>query len=430
MDAPGKLLKDDSDVVASSGSPPGRLKATDCRRIARYEGHPGHWISSPNLEFIPELPEPNSSEPLVYFADGMLGRNEHLKWPQKYYADLPHAMAAPGNPGLILSQTNEIFTPDAQDFSVQDVQGVLPAFADLGAPWFNFSQKDFVVTDEIPSAEVGGLSQKIVLRLKEAMEDTLRIWRSIAEKLADEVVGTRESSRTEGLFDYFVSVASRLSYTVKLLARGALSTFHTLLWFREYQRLLLDLRAVIIYVDVIKPRLDDPSCDFSQLPLPLRGVITNKEVFVAELYRVGVPVWFVRRTETMTTRTFIGRVCRPVPAGVSFSSRRAMRHGKHSQTAPAWSQAPNDDPTNGNIIHRLQKFSLTNHAIVSEVTAYNHDRVRELEQAKDEDVVMAGPDLDISAMETVDVSVVEEGSSMTAIDSSEFVFGGIDLIFC
>ena len=401
-----RILKTDEEVLSARRAvPDGPLRATDCRRIAKYDNQPGHWVSSPNMDVIPELPERNQSERIVYFADGMLGLFEHLKWPQKYYREMPHAMAAPGNPDLLYYQPIEALQADGQDFFAQDTQRVLPSFADAKAPWFHITEKDFVVLDELPYAQVGKLRPAVLTRLQEAWMEAMTLGLGLSRKVKDAAYERDEQSRVSftGFVDYLEAALVRMKYTYSKLHRGDLTTFHTLLWFREYQRLLLDVRAVIIYMDVIKPRLDNRSEDFSGDPLPIRGIITNNESMVRDLYRVGVPVWYVRGTESLTTDTYIHRACVCVPGGVSFSSKRGMRHGKHEQAAPVWSQAPNDDPMGGNVLFRLQKFSVTNHAIVGNVRNYDRDKVREFEEVKETSEEIAGPDLEASCLPVCDL---------------------------
>ena len=116
MQTTPRILKTDEDVLAARRpAPPDARRATDCRRISKCEEMPGFWVSSPNMDVVPELPERNRSEKIVYFADGMLGSYEHFKWPQKFYRDVPHAMAAPGNPSLIYYQPVEALDLDGQD---------------------------------------------------------------------------------------------------------------------------------------------------------------------------------------------------------------------------------------------------------------------------------------------------------------------------
>ena len=98
-----------------------------------------------------------------------------------------------------------------------------------------------------------------------------------------------------------------------------------------------------------------------------------------------------------------------------------MRHGKFQQTAPLWSQAPNDDPMSGNILLRLQKFSLTNHAVVGAVAAYDSSKVEGLEMQDDKGerdaVEMGGPDVDVATLSHPDVS--SEATSLPSVSVGE-----------
>lgn len=373
-----------------------RLRATDCLRIAPYSGGQDLYISTPNMEIIPELPEQNPSKPIAYFADGMLGLDEQHKWPQRFYSETPHAMAAPINPDLMHWKGSDPYHGVEQDFLIQDTHGVLPSFQDSKAPWFNFDESNFEVTNHIPHAQLGRLRLPLLSSLQDAIKDVLEVWTKLAHRLQAEAIlrGDGAVKSFRGTLNYVQSTGKRLMYSCAILARGDLSTFHTVMWFREFQRLLLDLRAVIIYMAVIKPRLDDPTVDFSSHPLPLRGIITSKEYLLRELYRVGVPVWYIRPQDSLTTDTRIRRACTVVPVGVAFSSRRGMRHGQHERTAPALNEAPNYDPSSGGVLDRIQKISLTNRAIIGAVSMYNPDHAAQLSpEQQEEATAVAGPDI-------------------------------------
>ena len=141
------------------------------------------------MEVIPELPEQDISEPIGYFADGMLGLYEHLKWPQKYYRDLPHAMAAPANPDLLYFQPlREFLYPEGQTFFVQDTQRLLPPLVDPKAAWFHLTEKHFTVTDELGYAEIGTVKLEAITRLKKSFAEALENWKVVLAKLIDEAV--------------------------------------------------------------------------------------------------------------------------------------------------------------------------------------------------------------------------------------------------
>lgn len=431
--AMSKTLKNVDEILAArrpNNKEP--LRATDCVRLASYDGGDEFFVSTPNMQVIPQLPEQNPSEPISYFADGMLGLYEFFKWPQKHYDEIPHAMAAPANPDLLYWQSSDFLERDTQDFFVQDSRGTLPTFKDVRLPWFHITEQHFEVSDEILKAVVGRLTWDVLVRLKEGLQEVVDLWKILAKELASAAVDRGDSAltRTQDLMSFVQGKAKRLGYAFAVLARGTLSSFHTLMWFREYQRLLLELRAIIIYMDVVKPRLDNPSVDYSQHTLPLRGVITSKVFLVQELYRVGVPVWYVRPKESLTMDTRILRVCNKVLVGVSFSSRHGMKHGKHERAAPLWSCAPNDDPTTGNILSRLQKFRVTNHALVGPVKPYDANEAIDLEEAggSEGEVQIAGPDIDVQAMPPPDVddgaqewpAHCEEVDTSTSFCSSHF----------
>lgn len=408
------------------------LRATDCLRIAPYSGGQDLYISTPNMETIPELPEQNPSKPIAYFADGMLGLDEQHKWPQRLYPETPHVLAAPINPDLLHWKGLDPFGI-AQDFLTQDIHGVLPTFHDSKAPWFNFDESHFEVTNHVPHAQLGRLRLPLLERLQDAIKEVLDMWTKLAHRLQAEAIpkGDGAVKSFRGTLNYVQATAKRLMYSCAILARGDLSTFHTVMWFREFQRLLLDLRAVIIYMAVIKPRLDDPTVDFSSHPLPLCGIITSKEYVLRELYRAGVPVWYIWSQESLTTDTRIRHACTVVPIGVAFSSRHGMRHGHHERTAPTLSDAPNYDPWSGSVLNRIQQISLINHAIIGAVLMYDPDQAAHLSvEQKEEATIIVGPDMVAQDLPHPDLDDSDETWVDTGSEGGHFAGKSMHVVTC
>ena len=110
--------------------------------------------------------------------------------------------------------------------------------------------------------------------------------------------------------------------------------FELLMWFREFQRLLLDVRGWIIWFSDVRPRLLDP--DFRQpFPiLPIRGVFTSNVTVVSELFRVGVPVWYIRDRNSLTTSVFLNRVKTSI-ASLRCFSQTSGRSAPHFHEGPS-----------------------------------------------------------------------------------------------
>lgn len=303
---PVGLLKSLADVFGAARPPRSgdRLKATDCRALAPLPGQGNTtWISSPNMGYLPEPPLPSASEPLTYYADGMMGPFELFKWPQAYDQLEPHGLAAPADSRLLLRLTG--------GQALGDVHGVLPTFADREAPWLACEPgRDFAVALELPHERVGMLSRAVVARLLAAVQDTVRVaepvWRGkYGARDADSAEQARfRTGRRRGILERISSMCR----AVNRLEEVPMSAFDVLMWFREAQRLILEVRGWIVYETVVAARLRDAEAAHATHPLPLRGVVTTRLTVVEELYHIGVPVWWIRPIHSLTTATIIYKV--------------------------------------------------------------------------------------------------------------------------
>lgn len=139
-----------------------------------------------------------------------------------------------------------------------------------------------------------------------------------------------------------------------------MSTFDMVMWYREYQRVLLELRAFINWKDVIAARVADIFFDRPHPVLPLRGVITSNITLVCDMFRCGVPVWWVRPRYTLTTDLVIERLKTQVEPGWIMSTSRIMNHyGMEKETA-LWIDAPHAQLSRARLHDRLRRFTLTN----------------------------------------------------------------------
>lgn len=374
-----------------------QVDALDCLCVAPFRNHDELWISTPNMDFVPEVPVHPDDTPFRYFGDGMLGAFEHLKWPQAFDPVEPHSYAAPMNPRLKeLQKVDDHHGLRAPDFPVDDKEGGLPQFEDPDAAWFSFKGTDFRICEELPRASVGILYETVLSRLRKAMLEVRRIGDEIGAQEFPEgtpaaVVNAHTSSymyqrhRSEALYRAYGS-----------LSQIPMPFSDTVLWFREFQRILLELRAWIIYMLVVKPRMEDPTFDCPQPVLPLRGVITSSLSMLRELFRIGIPVWYIRRRTTLTTRTLIISVKTVIRTGISFSSSQIFEYANHRTKAPLWVEASHGEPLRGTIQDRLRKFSLTSRPILLPLEIYSPATVGEIERQNPpvcRNHAMSGPDI-------------------------------------
>ncbi|KAI0038144.1 hypothetical protein FA95DRAFT_1286153, partial [Auriscalpium vulgare] len=169
-------------TAAVSSEPPqgGTRGASDALCLAEYPGsHGALWISSPNADFVPDVPTHSRDEEFGYYADGMLGSFEHLKWPQVFDSWEPHPAVAPANPMLLQCTRSKLAGPDplpSLDFlrlSPRELisTGIkapvgLDKWTDDGAPWFSFNDHDWHT--ETFGRELGRLDVSILTRLRNA----------------------------------------------------------------------------------------------------------------------------------------------------------------------------------------------------------------------------------------------------------------------
>lgn len=384
-----RVLQSPEEVIAASSvlDTRRRLIATDCRRVTTHPTERSAWISTPNMDLIPELPP--DCPTVRFFEDGMMGPWEFYKWAQLYDPKAPYAIACPGNPDILFCPTNT--------FHVQDMKSVLPKFKDTALPWTSIRSKDFKVTDAFPVGEFGILSTARLEACSDALEEIVEKVGIVTEWMGKTSVRDEdELTARQHSLGQAETLVGRLHQTYVKLFGGDLRTFETMLIFREYQRVLLALRGWVIYQSVIRPRLLDVGTDYSQHPLPLRGVFTSDPDMVLTMYRIGVPVWYLRLTSSFTCKTVVGKCVGQFSARVSFSSRSVMQFGQHRMDAPVWARPVDDDPTVSTLLERIERVSVSNHAVIAETRDYDPDRASEVSMLEDDTN-------DLSAMRLDDV---------------------------
>ncbi|TFY75494.1 hypothetical protein EWM64_g8516 [Hericium alpestre] len=307
------------------------LKCSDALCLAPFEGK-GYelWVSSPNMEFVPEVPTHKWGEALSFYADGMMGAFELFKWPQFYDDQEPHACAAPGNPALL---TNTCWNTRP----LVDDNLSLPSFGS-GAEvvWASFDRSCFDEIADTGTAHVGFISAAFLSRLKKATEEARRHAIPLMERLYahEDAVDAKDERRREQRRFFMWQIVLRLQRTLSHLEDVPMPSFEVTLWAREAQRLLLELQAWVNYHAVIKPRIDDPDFNSSKHVLPLRGVITIKPDIVDAMFRAGVPVWWVRPASSLSSSMRVVHVREWVSSAGCLSQEKEMHHGVYSCPAP------------------------------------------------------------------------------------------------
>lgn len=285
------------------------------------------WISTPNMWFVPEPPISSHSDFSGFFDDGMLGKHEYLKWPQALYRPEAQSIAAPANSALLASpQEPEKYGTGPFVYASSDPP-FSNLFSDADVAWFTPSRsQDFSPTTPALSLEMGTLAKRLLPRLGDAMREAQTLANELAHRELNSLdeLDPISADRKARAFLVQSRLASQLEYTFHNLFYYPMKWFDTVLWFREYQRLLLDLRAGIIWYTVVQPRIDDPYF-YQPFPvLPIRGAFTMDHSSLHVLFRCGIPVWFIREQATITTSTWVNRVKTPTSCALVFSQRKPM----------------------------------------------------------------------------------------------------------
>ncbi|THH15645.1 hypothetical protein EUX98_g9434 [Antrodiella citrinella] len=279
LDTGGDVFDSDWEVFQAR-QPPSSSTVKQCDDCLRFTKHPtreGYYISTPNVEIIPQLPRKTSK--IQYYEDGMLGSLEFFKWPQEHDKKCSFAFATPANPDLT--------TFKHQSFFIVDTHNAMPQFADLNAPWFHIREKNFKTNAVFPTGQYGRLHDDVLNRMQAAVL---------------EIVAFIEKSVK-------VSVA----------------------------------------------------CLF-----------TDDYWIVKEMYRIGVPVWYIRPIRSFLKWTVIIRSTPFISFRYSFSATTVMRMGQFQLNAPAWLREEEDnDPTCSSLIERLERMSVSNQALIAATFKYD-----------------------------------------------------------
>ena len=245
--------------------------------------------------FVPEPPYYRQDESFSYFADGMLGKYEYLKWPQAFYNGELHSMAAPANPALF-QQPRETEKYGSGPYSLPPHMPLYKGyFSDLTVTWDSLDPlRDFASTNLGSKDPEGTLSPSLARRCSCAFEEA----RMAATDVANTVIiseGVGEPVHVKAVLTqaylFHKSTVNQLERTLNILSYFPMKFFDVLMWFREFQRLLLETRGWIYWMDVVRPRLLDPDFHAPFPVLPIRGVFTSNLNLVNELYATAAVNW-------------------------------------------------------------------------------------------------------------------------------------------
>ncbi|KAH9950821.1 hypothetical protein B0H21DRAFT_818977 [Amylocystis lapponica] len=335
-------------------------------------GDAGLCISSPNMDFVPEVPVHRPDADFTFFADGMLHTFELYKCPQGYDHEEPHGVAAPANPQILADRS-------LAAHPLLDEQSVLPAWKDTAIPWVAMGPRDFATSLDLPDQAIGFLARPLVERLRSAARDVIAVVDAVCVRKYGAVEGQDPdvARQCQGRSTFIWHRIKCLWRAISRLQELLMSSFDVLLWFREAQRILLEARAWATYESVVTRRLTDPMGDHSARVLPLRGAITSNVTVVEELWRIGVPVWYLQPVHTLISNSTIIKVNEVVSASRFMSQNPTMQHEKHNAPAPAWGHSSTVNPLTENLTAQIRRYSLTSKPRLRTIPVWEEQTVKE-----------------------------------------------------
>ncbi|OBZ70778.1 hypothetical protein A0H81_09007 [Grifola frondosa] len=343
----------------------------DCLCVSPFPGTNGQlYVSSPNMDFVPRVPIHDPLIPIRLHLDGMAGIHEAYKWPQAHFDQEPHACSVPANPAICMFGCSN--AGDFRSFPLGDENNDLPSFEDDAIAWCGFNNFKFWVSVDLPGELVGSLCASKLGRMEKASLEILEMVRTF------QIPAFLTPNVPQTVMDALVKQFRHIKWRTQCLHRVydrlkniPMSSFDTAMWFREFQRILLDLRGMVIYRKVVWPRLLDEDFHKPSPVLPLRGVITFNPDVLHQMYRVGVPVWYIHKSYTLTDRTCIVRVWEFISGGIAFSSLTTMNHDGHVAEAPLLVDAMIDEAGHDDLATRLAKVSILSRLLLRPLKPYS-----------------------------------------------------------
>ncbi|KAF9042145.1 hypothetical protein BJ165DRAFT_1546236 [Panaeolus papilionaceus] len=234
--------------------------------LSAYDGKVGAIIgdciyTTPNESFIP-LPPRGDREVLVR-QDYRYGVDDHTLWPQSYSNLVPHLAVIPRK-------------------STSPNDPLAPLWRDPQESHFIQSSQGSIVSNI-------GILDPVFLEPLELIAKQLRLrFFSYAKSLP------------EGKNPNVVAAClERISgFTLNRLLSLRTSWTQIRFTLTELQRLLLELRGCLDYLEIYKPMLDlSHMAPSNPSTIPTMGALTTNARVVEEFNSVGIPVWFVRRQD-------------------------------------------------------------------------------------------------------------------------------------
>jgi hypothetical protein len=189
-------------------------------------------------------------------SDFRYGPDDHTLWPQPFLTEYPHLGAIPRQP------------EDPKD--------------PLAIMWWNPTRADFFPLENGVLDGMGQLSTSKYWTFQEMSKD-----------LKERVEKYRKSTPNP-----LLSLLVRLMDDA-LIRMGSLKSPFGLMWFKitEFQRLYLEIYALLDYLEIYKPRMDGQQPPATSVAKCI-GAFTNIPNIAQHFHRAGLPIWFLHSWKT------------------------------------------------------------------------------------------------------------------------------------
>ncbi|SJL13793.1 uncharacterized protein ARMOST_17241 [Armillaria ostoyae] len=212
-----------------------------------------YFIITPNATMIC-MPPLGANREVYMRADYRYGHDDPLHWPQAYVEQFPHLAC---------------------------IRYIKPEPSDAFYPLYHrLTEYDFVECDSQAIVKgVGHLRRSTFLKLEKACQIIIE---SMSTVDATESV-VRNMRGHMGMLEL---LTGRLHALPTSFSRVCLT-------FAETQHVVLELRALVEYMTIFKPRMDASGWDAPSFPVDkdLLGAFSNDATIVQRFFKAGIPVW-------------------------------------------------------------------------------------------------------------------------------------------
>lgn len=243
-----------------------RIYALLTAKLGPFDGRVGgviedgkYFITSPNQTFIP-LPPLGPDRPLKLRTDCRYGDDDPIQWPQPFNENFPHYSCIPRR-------------PSCTDESIMWWKPTRDAFVPKDSPLFPISGLGVLSQDKL--AQLESCVSVLLSRVQTYLQNTP------SERVPQVLIPTVQMVKHGFIRLQSLSMAFRqLEFQV-----------------RDVQRFWLETVAMVDYMEIYRPRMDNAQLSISPDPPPVAdriGLFTSDVRVVQDHFQAGLPCWFIR----------------------------------------------------------------------------------------------------------------------------------------